>query len=345
MTVRFPAPLVPGDTIAITAPSTGVPLKLHPRLDLVIKILEKRGYKVIKGDCLRSDYKNQSACKQMRARELSAFLNDPTIKAVMPPWGGDLAIEIVEFIDFDVLTGIPPKWFVGFSDLSTLHLPLTTLSGWATLHGPNLMDLGAKSPDVTTEAIWRVLESKRGTHVEQQSSVAFEQNKNDWVATSDAGFNLAQPTMWKRLDGNSDAISFQGRLIGGCLDTLCRLAGTRFGPLPQFCAQNKNDGVILYFENVEMNPCELTRALYSLRFHGWFDHIAGILIGRSAGPEAINVNQHNYLDALRTSLKHLQVPIIYDVDIGHIPPQLSLVNGAMAVVTFAGNGGTLLQQL
>nr|WP_246494768.1 S66 peptidase family protein [Brenneria izadpanahii] len=254
-------------------------------------------------------------------------------------------MELLELIDFDRLAQTAPKWFVGFSDLSTLHFPLTTLSGWATVHGPNLMDLGARVLDPTTQGIWSVLESERGTLNKQLSSSAYQKEENNWGTDTDAGFNLTQQTEWKRLDGKTAAAGFKGRLIGGCLDTISRLAGTRFGNLPQFCEQNKGDGVILYFENVEMRPCELTRALLSMRMHGWFDGLTGILIGRSAAPEVAEPERQNYLDALISALSYLTIPILYDVDIGHIPPQLSLVNGALASVSFNGKGGAITQQL
>lgn len=332
MNTRFPHRLFPGDLIAITAPSAGVPKHLHPRLELAIVNLKKRGFRVLEGKCLRSQYKNKSACKHLRAEELMRFLTDPEVKAIMPPWGGDLAIELLELMDFDTLANIKPKWFVGFSDLSTIHFPLATLSGWATLHGPNLMDLGASTLDPTTKGIWDILEADQCTVIKQSPSEFFQTEENQWGTDTDAGFNLTQPTEWKNLNGTASPVSFQGRLIGGCLDVISRLAGTAFGNLPLFQQQNNEQGIILYFENVEMRPCELTRALFSLRLQGWFDHVNGILIGRSAAPDTGTPDQQNYVDALKDALGDLNIPIVYDMDIGHIPPQISIVNGAFAKV-------------
>jgi len=87
MSVRFPPKLIPGDLIAVTAPSSGVPQHLHPRLELAIGNLKKKGFRVREGKCLRLQYKNKSACKISRAKELMSYLTDPEIKAVMPPWG------------------------------------------------------------------------------------------------------------------------------------------------------------------------------------------------------------------------------------------------------------------
>jgi muramoyltetrapeptide carboxypeptidase LdcA involved in peptidoglycan recycling len=345
MNVIFPPRLAPGDVIGVTAPSSGVPEHLHPRLELAIANLKKKGFQVREGSCLRSQHKNKSSTKLSRAEELMSYLTDPDIKAVMPPWGGDLAMELLELIDFNLLARSEPKWFVGFSDLSTLHFPLTTISGWATLHGPNLMDLGAQELDDTTQAVWDILESNRGTVIKQYSSTEFQVEENQWGTASDQGFNLTQKTQWKRLNGVTSSLTFSGKLIGGCLEIISRLAGTPFGNLPFFKASNSAQGIVLYFENVEMAPCELTRALFSLRLQGWFDNLNGVLIGRSAAPDISDPTKHNYLDALKAAFEDVAVPVLYDVDIGHVPPQISLVNGAHATIFFAENGSSIIQQL
>jgi hypothetical protein len=51
------------------------------------------------------------------------------------------------------------------------------------------------------------------------------------------------------------------------------------------------------------------------------------------------------LDALRFALEGLDVPVLYDIDFGHVPPQMALVNGALATVSLAGTAGTLVQSL
>lgn len=103
--------------------------------------------------------------------------------------------------------------------------------------------------------------------------------------------------------------------------------------------------IVLYFENVEMAPCELTRALFSLRLQGWFDNLSGVLIGRSAAPDISYQAKYNYLDALKAAFEDVTVPVLYNVDIGHVPPQISPVNGVDATIFFAENGSFVTQQL
>jgi muramoyltetrapeptide carboxypeptidase LdcA involved in peptidoglycan recycling len=86
-------------------------------------------------------------------------------------------------------------------------------------------------------------------------------------------------------------------------------------------------------------------ALWSLRLHGWFEGLHGILIGRNAAPDAKQAADLNYLDALHSAFADTSCPVLYDLDIGHLPPQLSLVNGAMAHVSFQGDSGNVRQSL
>ncbi|WP_442782194.1 S66 family peptidase [Collimonas fungivorans] len=344
-TLRFPKPLAAGDLIAVTAPSSGVPAALHSRLDLAIAALKQRGFRVLEGECLRQQIRGASTTPRQRADELMAFLTAPEIAAVMPPWGGNLAIELLDLIDFNALASSPAKWFSGFSDLSTLHLPLTTIAGWATVHGPNLMQFGASAVDETTAGLWALLTAPRDTDFHQRSSLAFERVGADWKTNPGANLVAGDKTQWKRLDDADALLRMQGRLIGGCLDTLSRLAGTRYGNVPAFIASSGNEGTLLYLENAELTPFEVARALHCLRMNGWFDGLHGILLGRNAAPNNSSSDDFTYMDAVHSALNRVYCPVLYDLDIGHLPPQLSLVNGALAKVEFAAGSGEITQHL
>jgi muramoyltetrapeptide carboxypeptidase LdcA involved in peptidoglycan recycling len=341
-TLRFPKPLAAGDLIAVTAPSSGVPPALHPRLDLAIAALEHRGFRVLEGECLRQQANGASAIPRRRADELTAFLTAPEIAAVMPPWGGNLAIELLDLVDFDALASSPAKWFSGFSDLSTLHLPLTTIAGWATVHGPNLMQFGASAVDETTAGLWALLTASHGVDFEQRSSIAFERVSADWKSNPGANLVASEKTKWKRFDGAEAPLHLEGRLIGGCLDTLSRLAGTRYGNVPAYIASSGKEGTLLYLENAELAPFEVARALHCLRMHGWLDGLHGILLGRNAATGSSD--DFTYMDALRSALDGVCCPTLYDLDIGHLPPQVSLVNGAFAKIDYAAGSGSIVQQ-
>lgn len=342
---RFPRPLRPGDTVAITAPSSGVQPGALRRLDLVLDHWRARGFCVVEGDCLRHQAQDESAPAAQRAAELMRFLTDPSVAAVLPPWGGERAIELLPLIDFDALRGQPPKWLLGFSDISTVQMPLALCAGWASAHGSNLMDLAPSQTEPLVNGVFDLLAHEGPAPFVQRASRHYQVKWTPFETDTNAPLNLTEPTRWRRLDGRDDEpLTLQGRLIGGCLDTVSRLAGTRFGDVPGFIRTHRQqDGVLLYLENCEQNPCEMLRTLVSLRLHGWFEGVAGVLLGRSSAPEVADANRLDHLRATREALGDLPCPVLVDVDIGHRQPQFTLVNGALATCRLEGGGGWLSQ--
>jgi len=98
----------------------------------------------------------------------------------------------------------------------------------------------------------------------------------------------------------------------------------------------------LFLENADSDPPAVCRMLWNMRLAGWFDGLAGLVLGRSGGSES---EQFTYLDALHDAFDDLPLGIIYDADIGHKPPQMTIVNGALASVTCADGQGGLVQTL
>jgi muramoyltetrapeptide carboxypeptidase len=133
-------------------------------------------------------------------------------------------------------------------------------------------------------------------------------------------------------------------LVGGCLDTIAGLAGTPYGDVPGFIANSASDGVLLFLENAELPPPALVRTLVSLRRQNWFEDLQGLLIGRSSAPEPDGPARLTYREALAAGLEGVKCPVLYDLDIGHQPPQLTLINGARARVRFEDRGGWVSQQ-
>lgn len=340
---RFPKPLRPGNLIAVTAPSSGVTGAAIDRLDLVLKHLRHLGYRVIEGRCLRGEDKDASAPRVARAEELSRFLNDGEVSAIFPPWGGELATEVLDCIDFEKLKSASPKWLLGFSDVSTIQLPLTLVTGWATAHGSNLMDLAPTQTDPLTSSVLSVLASDFRHPVLQRSSVMFQKKWIDYAVQVDIPLKLTEKTEWKRLDGSKRSLTFEGHLVGGCIDTVAWLAGTRYGDVPSFIRRAGRRGAIVYLENSEMSPPGLVRALLSLRRQAWFDGVSGLMLGRSAALEPESASSLGNVEALHAALADLPCPVLYDVDIGHQPPQFTLINGAFAQVQYEGGGGTISQ--
>ena len=138
-------------------------------------------------------------------------------------------------------------------------------------------------------------------------------------------------------------VSFSGRLIGGCLDILCMLAGTRFDHVKEFNARFGDDGIIWFLEACDLNVMSIRRALWQLDQAGWFSHVRGFLIGRPLNGEALFGLDR--FEAVTGILKKYNVPILMDLDIGHIPPMMPLIEGSLADVKMCGNDLTIEMRL
>jgi muramoyltetrapeptide carboxypeptidase len=346
--IRYPAPLRPRDRIAVTAPSAGVEASMHLRLELCIDGLRTQGFVVEEGQCLRQQQQDASAPADARAAELMHYLLRDDIAAIIPPWGGELAIELLDRLDWRALAGARPKWLLGYSDTSTLQVALTLRLGWATAHGPCLMDLVTGQPDALTARTLGALATAAGGRFEQTQSSHWQSSWTDFAIVPDVTYSLTEPTRWRCLNRSADtAVDFTGRLIGGCLDTLTHTAGTPHGDVRRFIADAGAEGTILFFENAELSPVAVVRALHGLRWAGWLDGLAGLLVGRSAAPDShdkLGSTRLRYADALQHMLGALACPVLVDVDIGHLPPQLVLINGAQARVCWSESGGGRIAQ-
>jgi len=334
---RFPEPLRPGDRIAVTSPSSGVGERLRPRIESAIAALRDCGFEVVVGECM-GDELVVSAPKERRAAELVAFLTDPSVTAVVPPWGGETAIDLLDQIDWDALVGAEPTWFVGWSDCCTVQLPLLLRSGWASLHGWNLADTPYAAPEGLLH--WVDLAGATG-EVTQTSPGRTRDGWDDYAA--DPGvreMTLDRPATWSVLGGGDAELS--GRLVGGCLEVVAPMAGTPYGDVPAFGRAHADEGLLVYLEACEHGAYDVARLLHGLRLAGWFEHASGVLIGRTPAPDAEKLTQHG---AVADALGMLDVPVVLDADIGHTQPNLSLVNGALARVRVTDGVGEVTQLL
>ena len=340
----YPPPLRQGHTIGITAPSSGVGAALHPRLDFCLQAVRALGYSVEEGAFVRQAGIVSGPAEQ-RAAELMRMLTTPHIHAVLPPWGGELLIEILPLLDFDALTS-QPKWVIGFSDLSTFLLPYTLRTRIASVHGANLMDTPKRAVGQSLKGWQDVAVLSEGDAFTQHTTSHYEINFTRYDAYPNVTtYNLEEPTRWKCLHHEDDpnyVVTVTGRLIGGCLDCVSMLAGTPFGDVPRFAHDHAPDGLLVYLENCDFGTLAMARALHHLKLVGWFERANAVLLGRSTGKVENEFSNH---DAILSALGNLNIPIIYDVDIGHAQPQMIVVNGALATVQFEGRGGSLVQTL
>ncbi|MES9807797.1 S66 family peptidase [Streptomyces cinereoruber] len=341
MTVRYPRPLRPGDRIGVTSPSSGVPKELRARLDVAVREVEARGYEVVVGRCM-DGAGHVSAPAAERADELMSMLTDPGIAAVVPPWGGETGIDLLPLLDLDRLRDAEPTWLVGFSDLSTLLAPLTLLTGVATVHGNNLMDTPYRVPEGLLSWL-DVVAAPRGHRFTQVPPNRFRAGGWDDYRTDPEvhEFTLDASGGWTRLDADGD-VEAEGRLIGGCVEMLCNLAGTPWLDVREFARAESPEGLLVYVEAGGDDAFAICRNLHGMRLAGFFDPANAVLVGRTSAPGTASLTQH---EAVLDALGPLGVPIVADVECGHVPPYLPLVNGARGRVVHTSARSELTQTL
>jgi muramoyltetrapeptide carboxypeptidase LdcA involved in peptidoglycan recycling len=266
-----------------------------------------------------------------------SLYENPDVAAIIPPWGGEFLMDMLPHLDFKRLSELPPKWVCGYSDLSTLTFPLTVMCDMATVHGSNFMNMGYDEIHESDLAAFDVISKPEST---QRSSECFGEYFN-WLESRRTPYNLTKKTVWKSLSGEPSH-TLAGRMLGGCMDTLCKLLGTRFAPVQRFLERYKDDGFIWTLESCEMNAGDIYRTLWQMKECGWFAHCSGFLIGRPAGYS--DTNDFTFIDALEKGLGGLDVPVIYDADIGHMPPLMQIVNGAYGMVEYENGSATVRQK-
>jgi len=190
--------------------------------------------------------------------------------------------------------------------------------------------------DLTTElldeAVKNNLRLLEGKNIEQKEFDLFE---NEYVkkVTGYEGYNLTDKVKYEFVSENKSE-SFTGRLLGGCLDVLIMLCGTKYDKTVDFVRKYKKDGIIWYLESFDLSSARLQCALWQLKEAGWFEGAKGFLFGRPCFFK--EEYETGFNEAVKTALDSLNLPIITGCDIGHRPPRLTMINGLRTEIKFDG---------
>lgn len=151
-------------------------------------------------------------------------------------------------------------------------------------------------------------------------------------------YELTEKVEWKNITGE-EKIQIKGRSLGGCLDCIKGYIGTKYDKVNEYVERHKKDGLIWFLEVFEMSTPEVYRTLWQMKNAGYFKDCTGIVFGR---PLFIREDyETNFNDTVKEALQDLEIPIICDADIGHVKPQLAIVNGAIIEITSQNGKGTV----
>ena len=314
----------PNDYIEIIAPSFGVAYDPYLiRLTNGVNFFKSLGYKINYGENVFKLENAESNTPIKRAKEFeTAYLNEKN-SLIWAATGGEIECLILPKIDFDKIANSTPKWFMGYSDNTCIGFVLTTIYDIATIYGVHIGDFSLGLSHKCLKDALSLLEGKKNHFL------SYHKHENPYDKNKPIlGYKFTEKVIYSAIP-NKNCI-LKGRLIGGCLDVLVNLCGTKYDQVKNFNDKYKNDGIIFFFDVYELNSLAFLRSLFQLKMAGWFKHVKGIIIGR------INFENVIFDVTYKQALKKLNLnfPIIYDADIGHLPPTIPLINGAIYEIKF-----------
>ena len=373
--MRYPAFLKDGDTIGFTAPSFGCNIEPYrTSFDHAQEIFRKKGYRLCVGKtAYAGDGIGISSAPETCGKEFTDLYCGEDCEVLLSCGGGELMCEILDFVDFEALRRAKPKWFMGYSDNTNLTFLLATLCDTASVYGPCAPAFGMEPWHEAIEDACLVL---RGEKRELKGYALYETESEKGPENPLLPYHCTEPRVlsayvpWRKDTGDrgqetgsenrrprseeqkpgrsvrqgesgTDSIQFSGRLIGGCLDILANLCGTKYDHVSEFSERYREDGLIWFLEACDLTVFSIRRAIWELQHAGWFEHVKGFLIGRPlAGRETLMGLDH--IHAVTDLLECYQVPILIDVDIGHLPPMMPLITGSMATVSVNLSEGSMI---
>ncbi len=348
--MRYPKFLPTGGTIGFPAPSFGANIEPYrSAFDSALRAFSDKGFKAQVGEnAYADDGVGISSTPEKCGAELTKLYCSSENDALISVGGGELMCETMNHVDLDAVREAPPKWFQGFSDNTNFTFALTTLCDTAAIYGPCASSFGMRPWHRCLDDSLGVLTGTAASYDDEGMLHATSRSYDRYEVESKKDeqhplepYNcekLAMRRVFSRGEMRlGDGVAYmEGRLLGGCMDILAMLVGTAFDAVEEFNERYRDDGVVWFLESCDLNPMAIRRALWQMENAGWFDTARGFLIGRPlCGPETFLGLDPN--EAVCGILSKHGVPIVLDVDFGHVPPAMPLISGSFAKVTCMGN--------
>lgn len=282
-----------GDLIGIIAPSS--PVIDQTRIEKSTKYFEQLGYNVLLGENLTQEFGYLAGTDEQRVADLHSMFQNKDVKAIFCLRGGFGAAKLLDKINYSLIRK-NPKIFVGYSDITNLHLAFLAKAGLISFAGPMAAsDFGGEIDPFAEESLWKVL-----TGSKKIGKIYNPDMENFYSLNKGKG---------------------EGKLIGGSLSNIVNLIGTEY--LPSF--QNS----ILLLEDINEQPYKIDRMLNQLKLAKLLNKTQGIILGKfvdcfesDSDKKTLTLSQ-----VIDNNLLSLEIPIIYNVKHGHIPDKITFPIG------------------
>jgi muramoyltetrapeptide carboxypeptidase len=286
-----PPNLKEGDKVVLVAPARKA---AHNDLKEGFRVLESWGLNVTTSEYLFSENHHYlSGSDEERLSDLQKAIDDQSVKAIFAVRGGYGSTRIIDDLDFSNLQN-HPKWIIGFSDITAIHLSLLH-HGIMSIHGT--MPLLFRKNDA--------IESLRTL-----KSLLFTGD----FSTKTSGIN-------SNIEGTC-----RGRLIGGNLSLVVDSIGTASSP--------DTENAILVLEEIDEYYYRLDRMMTHLKRAGKLENLAGLIIGHMTDlKESELAFGETYQQIILDKVKEFQFPVAFNFPTGHENPNFAWIHGGMAELT------------
>ncbi len=330
-TLISPKKLQLGDLISIISPSSGLGELFPFRVENGVKTLEEMGFrvKIEKHTLQRDEWVSGTVLE--RVEDIHSAFSNPEVKGIICSVGGDHCNQLLNQLDYELIKK-NPKIFLGYSDISVLHYALYSKADLRTFYGPCLISEFGEYPkiiDYTKKSFIETLVN--GGYGNIESSKDWTDDFFDWFKEENRkkarNMNLSQGYEWWK-EGSA-----KGLILGGCVPSINHTLGTQFWIEPKdslFIMDIPESGPGLPFD-----ISTLDSFLADLDNSNVFKTISGLIIGRP----------YKFSDELKNQLKKIilkytsayDYPILYNVNIGHCSPNITLPFGVMAEINSSRN--------
>ena len=302
------------------------------------------GYKTVLGPNVYADKgMGKSNTAEACGAEINDFFINDRCDAIISCGGGETMCEDLLYVDFERIAQSKPKWYLGYSDNTNLTFTLPMLCDTAAIYGPCASSFGMNR---WHEAVQDAMNVLTGKELNIHSYDRWELEDDENAGPLD-GYNLTEENCIKVYRGSksSQEEHFSGRMIGGCMDCLVMHCGTRYDKVHEFLKRYEDDGIIWFMEACELDPMGVWRTLWQMENAGWFEgKIKGFIFGRPMKYTA-DFCGLLYPEAIMRVIEKYDVPVILDADLGHLPPMMPVISGAVGEVSAEDGKLTIRQEL
>ncbi|MGY5848907.1 S66 peptidase family protein [Salegentibacter sp. F14] len=297
----IPEALEPGNTIGIVSPASAI-FETEP-YEIAKETFEALGLKVKFGDHVRNRYGHLAGSDKERAEELNEMFRDPEIHAIIALRGGSGAARILDKLDYEAIAE-NPKIFIGYSDITALHLAIFQKTGLVTFHGP------------VAVSVWNSFSS------DYLRKLLFEKKAVLYENPEDKGDQLAQTQNRIRTITPGKAT---GQLLGGNLSVMTGIMGSEYFP-------DNWEGKILFLEDIGEQIYAVDRMMSQLYLGGVLDKLSGFIFGKCSNckPGGSGYGSLTLEEVIDHYIKPLNIPAFSGAMIGHIDDNATIPNGITA---------------